>query len=80
MNELDGWARLTLMHRKTRLFCPTCQSVELVTDFKPLAREAVLQCSHSRGIEVGGDSEGTKVFNKNPRKNAEAVSGESVLA
>jgi hypothetical protein len=38
------------------MLCPACRTVERVTDFKPLAKRAVLACGHDRAADIGGVS------------------------
>jgi hypothetical protein len=53
LQQVARWNnRLTLLHKNTRLNCPSGCGVRRVTDFKPLARVAVLDCSHERPVEL----------------------------
>lgn len=49
--EQKRWeSKPTLINHKTRLLCLTCQSVEPVIDFRPLARLCVLKCGCTRKV------------------------------
>jgi hypothetical protein len=43
--------RPTLIKR-VKLWCPTCQSIERVTDWLPLGRQAFLECGHVRPMTL----------------------------
>lgn len=51
--QLDQFAsralsRINLRRKKTRLLCQSCQTLRLVVDAKPLAKEQVMECGHTR--------------------------------
>ena len=43
-------SRHYLLSNKTKLFRVTCQKLSRVTDWRPLAKEALLECFHARKI------------------------------
>jgi len=43
--------RTYLLFHRTSMLCKECGEVRRVTDFRPLARKAVLVCGHKRGIK-----------------------------
>ena len=50
----SSWGEIALRSRKSKLLCPTCQTLSAVIDFKPLARIAKLKCGHERGMDITG--------------------------
>ncbi len=50
-NKPDRWAsRVCLINARTRLLCKTHGRLEVVTDFRPLAKQAVLSCGCTRKV------------------------------
>lgn len=50
-NKPDKWAsRVCLIHARTRLLCKVHERLEVVTDFRPLARLCVLKCGCTRKV------------------------------
>jgi hypothetical protein len=51
--SLTRWqSREALKWAKTRLWCSTHQTVEIVTDFRPMAKIAVLNCGCTRPVAL----------------------------
>lgn len=46
-------SRAYLLYHRTRLWCRECENIHTVTDFRPLSKTAVLQCGHSRSLNLG---------------------------
>jgi hypothetical protein len=56
--SLERWnSREALKWAKTRLRCPTHRTIESVTDFRPMAKLAVLACGCKRPIALMTDQE-----------------------
>lgn len=50
-SSISHWqSRLSLLYAKTKLFCPTHQELQEVTDFQALSKLAVLQCGCERPL------------------------------
>jgi hypothetical protein len=56
LKQLEHWTRLSLLHRKTRLHCFECQTVQTVTDGYS-NRFCKLKCGHTRSVHTMSDSE-----------------------
>jgi hypothetical protein len=53
LQQVARWnCRLALLHKNTRLNCPSGCGLQKVTDFKPLHKVALLACSHMRSVEL----------------------------
>ncbi len=52
LEQVRRWnSRLALLHKKTRLNCVE-HGLREVTDFRPLAKEAILACGCRRGVDL----------------------------
>jgi hypothetical protein len=53
--QLEHWeSRPALLAHRTKLYC-TEHGVQAVTDFRPLAKECILQCGCQRKVETSHD-------------------------
>jgi hypothetical protein len=58
LRNLARWqSRRSLLNHRTGLYCPICQAVQPVIDYKPLANLAVLSCRNDRKIDTMSDTE-----------------------
>ena len=64
-DQLERWQSLPrLKASRTRLLCHECGEMRACVDFRPLSKVTVLECQHTRTVEIDLSPEAVTEFKK----------------